>query len=369
MNNATLGSLLLPVALCACTTLDAADEVKDFQDASSSFSESLRAADEAAASARDASRLETYRTDIFDGRVAKISTECFAASEAANSALNAVVASRPYSAAAADAAYSMFGEIAPCDFVSRQPMRYTRLLDTAPDLVGEVTASGSATLSGTARRLEAYVAALADVATGETAGRTDAARSKLVAAGKGLLAAVRVSGPVDQLGDLVDAGISLILAAKRNAVIREFLNRMDPAMPVFMERVGTAARVQHGQAALERARAAEAIADWGNRSLNAPNMTVAAGRGRKMAAPARLDLFDDVVARLNPHNEEFLKVTSADPMAAARAFASAHHELTAIYNDPRANRAALAEGLGKFTEAAAALHEALEQADGGNIGN
>jgi hypothetical protein len=345
----------------ACASIVADDEVKGLQAASSVFSDALRTVDSEAVAARDAQIFEEQRAAVSAGMRVRFSEECRENAEAANLEFSRVVQIKPYNSNAVDKAFGAFASLTPCGFDDRQ--RTAAKSPEGPPLTfsGVVAGSGSDTLSGTSRQLDAYVVALADVATGDTADKTDAARSQLIAAGKGLLAATKISGLDDKVIDLAATGISSIIAAKRNAVTQKFLNEMDPAMPTLMERIALAARYQHAAVALNRSKAAQAIAHTANRTLSGPQLVPRrAGQGL-LATTERMALFDEAAERLAVQNTAFVEVTAGDPAIAARAFADAHHELTAVYNNPRSNRLALAKGLGEFTEAAVALNAALNQ--------
>jgi hypothetical protein len=359
LSTSILGLLLLS----GCASIEAGDEVKGLQESSSNFADALKAAETEQDDSEVAFRREEHRMKVLRGSPVAFTDDCVDDVDDANEALDIATKASPYDRAAADRAYNKLRVALPCDAPNAWRPRMPSAAAPPSDFrLGPVMASGSNTLSGTGRRLEAYVDALSDVATGETAAKTDAARSELMAAGKGLLSALKV-GPGDALVNAADAAISSIIAAKRNAATREFLDEMDQYMPTLMERVGAAARLAHAQAALNRAYAADNVVTWANERLESPDMFRKAGK-RRSGTQARVAIYDDVVSRLAAHNSGFMKVTSSDPMAAARAFAEAHHALREIYHDPRASRRALAQGLASFQEAAIALKEALQKTPG-----
>lgn len=344
--------LLLALPLTACTSITAEDEVEALQKSSEAFAGSLRRAASAKTSALAAAQREEYRRDVLSGEPVVISTACREAANAANSRLEEALFAATYYPAVADEAYQSLQAIVPCDTPSAQPER-AKPSKIDPG-VGNLafTSTGSPTLPGSARAIVRYVDALADVATGKTAADTDAARTRLITAGSGLLATLGVSGPVEAIANLANQAISSIAAARRNEATRQFLNGMDPAIAPLMEGLGTAARFAHAEAAFNRARASEAVASWANRALNQPEMVdMPTGRARHATA-ARLAQYDNAIARLAGHNDEFLALTAEDPMRAPRAFAGAHHELTLLYNNPRASRQNIAAGLANFQEAA-----------------
>ncbi len=115
-----------------------------------------------------------------------------------------------------------------------------------------------------------------------------------------------------------------------------------------MEGLGTAARFAHAEAALNRAQASEAVASWANRALNQPDMVELPADRLRRATAARLVQYDDAIARIFRHNDEFLALTTEDPMRPARSFARAHHKLATLYNNPRLDRHAIAAGLANF---------------------
>ncbi|WP_022685458.1 hypothetical protein [Sphingomonas phyllosphaerae] len=327
--------------------------------ASLAFGEALRGADNETLTAQRAQVIEEQRAAVAAGMPAAFSERCRGETDKANLGFSQAVQSAPYASNTVDRAFGAFATIQPCGFDETQ-RPVVKNAGTVPlTFGGIVAASGADTLSGTSRRLEDYVVALTDIATGATADRTDAARAQLVAAGKGLLAATKIGGAAHAAVNVFDQAVSGIIAAKRNEATRTFLNRMDLVMPTLMERIGLAARYQHAAAAMGRARASQAIAHTANWTLNEPRLSQRASGQGMVATTERMMLFDQLTERLDAQNIAFIEVTAADPAGAARAFADAHHELTAVYNDPRSNRLALAEGLAEFTQAAVALDAAI----------
>lgn len=354
-------SVLILLLLSGCASIEAGDEVKSLQESSSTFADALKAADTENRDSHQAWKRETYRTNMLSGAEVRFTQECFADIKKADDDLIKAIGASPYDRSVADAAFYRLQVAGLCDVPSVRPPRMpTPILPSEPFELGAVMASGSNSLSGTARKLDAYVETLADVATGETAAKTDEARSKLVTAGAGLLGALGVGG-TEPYGNLINSIFSSVLAAKRNEATRKFLDKMDSYMPTLMERVGLAARIAHSGAARNRADSTLQLAKWANTRLNASDMFRKSGRAR-VATQARVDLYDETTARLAVHNDALLRLMSSDPMAAARAFAEAHRGLRDVYHDPRASRAALAKGLADFQDAATALHDALKDA-------
>jgi tetratricopeptide (TPR) repeat protein len=356
--------LLALLLLSGCASIAAGDEVKDLQEATSTFADALKAADAESGDAYRSSLREEYRIDVFRGGKAEFNLGCLKGADDALKQIRDSIAASPYDSVAADRAYAGLGIVRPCDIDAITEGRLpSAVTPGSPLKLGPEMGTGSDTLSGTARKLEAYTKALADVATGETAAKTDEARSRLVTAGKGLLGAVKIEG-ADPFVDVAVSVLNSLIAAKRNAATREFLDRMDPYMPTMMERVGLAARLAHANAARDRALSANAIAGWANERLNGASLGSQA-RKRFMTSAERFELYDETLPRLAVHNDAFVKLATSDPMASARAFAQAHQALTALYHDPKASRKAIFEGLADFQEAAAALYEALKDTPGG----
>lgn len=347
--------------LGGCATIVAPDEVKSLQDATGNLTGALKDADREQVDALVALKREEYRIAMAQGAASRLSTDCAGKMGALNDAVEDLLG-RPYSSVASDRAFRQLREVAPCGVpgialaLPSLPAPEPVELDGAP--VGSVAQTS---LGKAARQLSAYTEALSDIATGESAGSVDAAQAELVASAKGLLGALKVGGPADAIIDLANQAISSLIAAKRNRATREFLDRMDPAMPFMMERLGSGARIAVLQAAINRARAAQALSEHGNRVLNSEGMVVLRGRDR-VATAERMAQFDDLEARLAGYNNAFLALRQADPMIATRGFAEAHRALRDLYHDPRASRAAIAKGLAAFAESAAALAEALEKA-------
>ncbi|HEX8468994.1 MAG TPA: hypothetical protein VF620_14440 [Allosphingosinicella sp.] len=352
----SMAALLL---LSGCASIEAGDQVKGLKEATDDFAEALNSADQAHEDSQYAFQREEWRSRVEAGTKVEISEQCLDQSTAARDDLVRAIQASRYSPVKADDAFNRLRMVYPCDLGLVRSDRLRGEIGPPEQMSLEpMMGSDAVTLPGTARRIQAYVSALSDIASGETAGKTDAARDRLFASGSGLLGALSVGGPVDAVLGVAKAAITGLINAKRNRATRQFLDIMDPVMPNMMERVGLAARLAQAGAAVNRARAAQTIAVWGNKKLNAGLRQAT----RRSGAPeSRLRMFDEYMARLKPHNDEFIRVTSSDPMEAARAFAAAHHELTKVYRDPRANRKALAEGLADFQEAAAVLVEALKK--------
>jgi hypothetical protein len=212
-----------------------------------------------------------------------------------------------------------------------------------------------------AANLNAYVTALADIAAGESAVAADTARVSLGTAAKGFAKALGGNAATDAVIGLVERFADSLIAARRNAATRQFLNEMDPVIPDLMERLGAAARIATADALRDRALAAADVATYANRLLNPPSRFQASYGG---STPERLELFDDIATRLETHNAIFRQLRLADPMIASRGFAKAHHALVEVFNDPRRNRAAVAQALSTLRESADALAKALDEADG-----
>jgi hypothetical protein len=355
---AGLGATALP----ACTTLTAPDEAKSLEKATANLAIAIRDADTEQTSALLDFKREENRLDISRGGKVAFNDKCVSELEKINGEFEDVL-TLPHNSVDNDKLFRKIRLVEPCG-IGNLELALPTLPDPEPivfeiDTIGSI---GQSSLSKAARQLEAYTASLADIATGESSGEVDAAQAELVAAGKGLLSTAKIGAPGDAILDLVAQAISSIVAAKRNKATRDFLNKYDRAVPIMMERLGTGARFAILQAALNRARAAKSLSEYANSSLNAKGMVTMRGRNR-IAVQARMDQYDDITARLDNHNAAFLALRKADPMVAARAFAESHRALRHIYNDPKANRAALAEGLAKFAESAAALKEALDAAD------
>lgn len=357
-------SVAMLVIAAGCTTLTAPDEVKALKEATTNFTTAIRAADSARYEAAEAEVRERYRQNAVAGEPIEFTTNCFEPADAANRAFLGQLETlrySPYDSVAFDTAYRRLRALVPCDVPGA-----TRALPALPAPrpsnadARSVVSVDAANLPTAARNLEAYVAALSDIAGGETSGELDAARANLVESGHGLLGALKIGGPADAILNIVDSAISSIIAARRNAQTREFLNEMDRAMPAMMERMGLAARNATVRGAMDRARAAREIAVDANWALNRRGMTVRQN-GRRRGTLERMRLYDETVQRLQVHNSVLVNLRKTDPMTAARAFAAAHRALKDVFNDPRRNRAALAAGLREFRESAVELVEALNE--------
>lgn len=352
-------SVVALVVTAGCTTLTAPDEVKALKEATTDFAAALRESETAHREAREARYRTLHRADAALGRRVVFETRCLELAEATNEALDRqydLLRVGAYDPAGWDTAYRTIRAIQPCDIAEAVPA-LPPLTTPSPSIANSsaVVSIGADKLNGAARNLEAYVTALSDIAGGETSGELDAARHELFEAGRGLIGALKVGGPVDAIINVAERGIDSVIAARRNAQTRAFLDQIDPIIPILMERLGLTARLANGQAAQQRARAAYQIAHDANLSLN--------GRTRRPGTPQRMQLYDDVAGRLQIQNNVLLNLRKSDPMTAARAFAGAHHELRMVYHDPRRHRAALAAGLRTFRESAAELLEALREND------
>jgi hypothetical protein len=357
-------SMTALLVLSGCASIDAGEEVKGLQGATSTFAEALRAADAEEKASSESVQREIYRSAVTDGGSISFAVKCLTETETALRAYQMAVEREPYDWRAVDQAYGGMSKITPCDLVPLAPGRLRTAVTLGPPLdFGGYIASGDPTLSGTADKLEAYVNALADVATGETAGKADTARGRLVDAGKDLLGNFQIANS----GVIVDAAAALvnsIIAAKRNAATRKFLDKMDPYMPAMMERTGLAARFQQAAAVKNRATVANSIARGANKHLRGDGLKPGE-RARYLTSQERLARYDQAVSLLEIHNGAMVKLASSDPMIAARAFAVAHRSLREIYHDPKANQKAIMEGLESFQEAAIALYKALKKTPGG----
>jgi hypothetical protein len=353
---------LCATTLSACTTLTAPDEAKSLEKATANLAAAIRDADAEQTSALLDFKREESRLDMARGGKVAFNEKCASELEKINDEFEDVL-TLPHNSAVSDKIFRKIRLIEPCGIKNLELVLPTlpepEPIEFETEKIGSI---GQSSLSKAARQIEAYTASLADIATGESSGKVDAAQAKLVAAGKGLLSTAKIGTPSDAILDLVAQAISSVVAAKRNKTTRDFLNKYDRAVPIMMERLGTGARFAILQAASNRTRAAESLSEHANRSLNAKGMVTMRGRDR-IAVQTRIDQYDDIIARLDSHNASFLALRKADPMIAARAFAESHRALRDIYNDPKASRAALAEGLAKFTESAAAVKEALNAAD------
>lgn len=364
MRKFLLGASVFTLVVSAgCATLTAPDEIKALKSATTNFTTALRAAETAGNEAYEAERRVDHRRDMLTGHTIRFDENCYdRAAEVSNNLDELIIQWRtrpPYDPVMSDRAYRAIRAVTPCDVpelataLPEQPL--PRPSRANMDTVVKLDASK---LSGAAGNLEAYVEALSDIAGGETSGRVDAARAGLFEAGRGLLGALKIGGPADLILNAAEAAISAIIAARRNAYTREFLDRMDEVMPSMMERLGLAARVVTAEATEFRAQTARYVAARTNELINEPDMLVRRGR-TVVASPERIRLYDDTVERLRAHNDALLALRRSDPMVAARAFATAHHELREIYHNPRAQRRALAEGLKEFQDSAVALITAL----------
>lgn len=356
-----LVSIVVAVLLAGCTTLTAPDEAKSLQKATGSLATAIRDVDLEQTNALLSFKREEHRLDIARGAKVDLRADCADELVKVNEEFedNLVL---PHNSVESDTIFRKLRTIEPCG-IKNYDLSLPSLPDPEPvnleaNTIGSI---GQSSLSKAARQLEAYTEALSDIATGESSGEVDAAQAKLVASAKGLLSTAKIGAPSDTILDIVSQAISSIVAAKRNKTTRDFLDRYDRAVPIMMERLGTGARLAVLQAATNRARAAQSLAEYGNDTLNSDGMVTRQGRVR-VASANRMASYDEIISRLDGHNIAFLGLRKADPMVAARAFAKSHRALRDIYQDPKANRAALAEGLAKFTDSAAALKEALKDA-------
>lgn len=347
--------------LAGCTTLTAPDETKSLQKATGNLAAAIRDADVEQTNALLSFKREEHRLDIARGAKVDLQADCADELMQINEEFedNLVL---PHNSVDSDRIFRKLRAVQPCG-IKNYELSLPSLPDPEPvnleaNTIGSI---GQSSLSKAARQLEAYTEALSDIATGESAGEVDAAQAKLVASAKGLLNTAKIGAPSDAILDIVSQAVSSIVAAKRNKTTRDFLDRYDRAVPIMMERLGTGARLAVLQAATNRARAAQSLAEYGNETLNSSEMVIKRGRAR-VASVNRMASYDEIISRLDGQNIAFLGLRKADPMAAARAFAKSHRALRDIYHNPKANRAAIAEGLANFTESAAALKEALKEA-------
>lgn len=358
----------LGLLLSGCATLVAPDEVAGLQSATDDLAGALKAADQEQSSAASEYESEQYRLAVARGTPVKLWAGCDEAISDVNFGFEGTLPKKDaalaivYDSVAADSAFRRLRNVKPCGIEMNTPE--LPVLATG-DLVefprGTMGAIGQGSLPKAARQLDAYVAALADIATGESSGKVDAAQSKLIESGKGLLGALKIGGPADAILNFAGQAIGALVAAKRNKATREFLDKMDEAIPLMMERLGAGGRIAVLQAALNRARATSDLSDFGNDVLNRTGMVRMVG-GKRVATDERMATFDDIAARLSRHNTAFLGLRKTDPMVAARDFAEAHHSLREVFHDPRANRAMIAASLAKFQESAAELAAALKPA-------
>lgn len=355
------GALPLLGVLASCTTLTAPEETKSLKYAAETFTSALTDADTADSTALSAARVETLRNVVARGASVRIEEGCAASAEAWRAGFIEALAT-PSDWRRLDVAYGARTKLKACDIPNRDilPAALPHLPDSLAD-PDHVLALDSADLTEAASDLNDYVEALADIAGAESSGKADAARHKAVASIKGLAAVLdSKNGVVGPLFDLVSTIADSLIAARRNAETRRFINDIDSNIPDLMERLGLAARIKLAQALVDRARAAHAVAQYGNLALKPPRKARADAQTVNLE---RLATFDEISDRLESHNSAFRGLRSSDPMRAARAFAKAHRALRDVYNDPKANRQAFQTAFHEFATSATALAKALRKAD------
>jgi hypothetical protein len=352
-------SIVMLVVTAGCATLTAPEETKALKYATSVFTTGIGEARSARTQANAAMRWEALRSNIATGSVVPIFAECMDPVDQWRNAFLEAYA-RPDDWRNIDAVYARRLTLRACDFARHDTLPPAQrsiepsLLDTNHRMSVE-----TADLATVTQHLNAYVEALADIATGESSAALDGARAKAATAAKGLAGALDSSGIAGSLVGFIGEIADSLIAARRNAETRNFLRGMDQAMPHLMEQLGLAARYEIASALLDRATAAQSVAVYGNQALG----RVARGRNaRRQVDPERLRRFDEMAGRLETHNGAFRQLRLSDPMIAARGFAKAHRALTAVFSDPRRNRIAFLTAFQEFQTSANALVEALNKA-------
>lgn len=352
--------ILAALALGGCATVTLNDEVTDLKQASGDFQVALKTLSKSVGEGLEADQRSAIHQSVAAGSSVMLDTNCHAVASALAVAFDDSLA-EPYAAPKVDMAYRALQKLPLCDFVgidanaSLTDADLPKLDVSTANLTG--ASVGAETLPAFAKALGDYVDALEDLAGAKSAAGADKARTELFAAGGALLKATKVDNCAPIAG-VAGQLLSAIVIAQRNKRIRDYLTAYDAIMPYVMERVGTAGRLATAQAISNRTAASARLAQNAATSLNDAALL---GPGAPRAA--RLKLFQDYEARLVVENVTLRGLRSADPMAAARGFAKAHHDLAVAYASPKANRAAAVSGLKDFNDAAATLVEALNKKD------
>lgn len=357
--------LLGAVALCAgCAGISLSDEVDELKTASGSFGESLRTLQSALPG--DALRERADAEDsLLNNGLVMFSDRCEASVVEANAAFDEELRQyrqSGYRQAFFDRAYRRLHGTTLCDLQSLDAPTLAQVAQPA-ETEGSIDGPGGVEvddLGQASRALDRYVRALADLASNTSGQAHDDARDGVFSAGGALLTAFGVpfAAPVaGLLGEIV----ANIEQARRNARIAEYLRAFDRIMPHIMERMGHAGRLANLQLAMNQARAAATLSQAANLAINGP---VARNGRRRMPTPHdRLTAYGFYAPRIAERNAALAGLRRADPMAAARAFAVAHHELTEAYTSRRARVASLSAGLQSLGEAAQDLRDAIDKAE------
>lgn len=354
-------SVVTLIATTGCATLTAPEETKALKYAASVFTTGIGEARSARTQAAGALSWETIRHEVAGGSPVSIDTDCFERARLWKADFNQAYAT-PDDWRNADAVYARRLSLPACYYQERDvpPGPGPSIAPSLFDPTHRMSVP-RANLAAVTQHLNDYVEALADIATGESSAATDGARAKAGTAAKGLAGALDSSGVAGAIVGVVGEIADSLIAARRNSETRDFLRRMDEAMPHLMEQLGLAGRMEVANALVDRAAAAQLIAGYGNQTLGRP---VRSRNGRPQFYPERLRRFDDMATRLEVHHVAFRELRLSDPMIAARGFARSHRTLTAVFNDPRRqNRVAFLTAFQEFQASANALVEALHKAN------
>ena len=348
-----LATTTLCLALAACASISLPDEAADFASSSARFTGALRQAEPDRLDSKDESERAVAEGLLVRGEPLLYRTDCLQTLAPLVKAFDEASGRSPYDADAADRAFEGLRQASPCSLeplpLPPAPMRTKgSTFRSAAVESGVIASAGADTLAGSAAALDDYVAAVVDVVANDTGSKREAASRELAATGGTLLEASGLKGGAAATGFVAEF-IAAAVAAERNARLGAMLAAYDRLMPYVMERVGHAGRLVAEQTLRNRTQAAYL------RAVNA-NLLLA---DRTSSPTQRLLAYGATAPAIEEQNRAILRLRAADPMQAARAFASAHRDLTAAFNGPEGRATAQNEGLRSFRVAAAGLAEAL----------
>ena len=339
--------------LCGgCASRAVPDAANDFKEATADFTKGLSAIDADAQAADLARENALALQSVGPAETITVLETCRESVLAAQKQFDAAAGAAPYNGPAADKGFTAYRSVTLCGL--------TTFNDTAPKAIeikrrdpsSSISGSGSFgkdTLSATASALDAYVKAILDVTANTSGAKADTAREGSVSAFGALAEALGAKDGGAYAG-VIQQVIASAQAADRNKRVGDMLTAYDAQMPTAMERIGHAGRLRMQEAIRGRAEAAQALAARSNILLKATPP------GGQQAL-----LFEALEPKLDAQNQALRKLRSADPMAAAQAFATAHHDLVEAYRNPKASHAAVAASAKAFSDAAQKLSDALKK--------
>jgi len=342
------------ILACSCAPISLSDEASTFGTAAGKFTTSVKDADGERRNAKYDSERAVVEGLVARGQVVKFAEDCWTRLQPLTKAFDDATLLPTYDPEALDRAFAGLRSAPICALQPSAPPQEppaSKLPQSAVrDLTSEdlVAADG---LADAATALDEYVAAVVDIVGNKTGAERDAARASLISSGGKLLEAKGMANAGAVTG-FVGGLVSNAMAADQNAKYSRLLERYDRLLPYVLERIGHAGRLTAELALRDRAKAAQAYAGNANLLLSA--------RGTPTERLQVLAIVSPDIAR---QNDAILRLRAADPMVAARRFATAHHELVAAYAGGKGSTAAASAGLQAFSKAAAELKKALAKED------